>query len=166
MVYLLDANVLIDANRDYYSIERVPEFWDWLSHQGETDRVKVVQEIYDEVAAGNDELAKWIKSTAVKKSLLLNEAANPSIVQQVIATGYQLAAPTDIQLETMGSDPFLIAYAVDQSDRQIVTTEASKPSKQGANRHIPDVCNAVNVTCCNTFQMLRDLDFRTSWRPS
>ena len=30
MLYLLDANVLIDANRDYYQIERVPEFWEWL----------------------------------------------------------------------------------------------------------------------------------------
>ena len=30
VLYLLDANVLIDANRDYYPIHRVPEFWDWL----------------------------------------------------------------------------------------------------------------------------------------
>lgn len=34
MLYLLDANVLIDANRDYYPISRVPEFWDWLVHLG------------------------------------------------------------------------------------------------------------------------------------
>ncbi len=30
MLYLLDANVLIDADRDYYPIDRVPEFWDWI----------------------------------------------------------------------------------------------------------------------------------------
>ncbi|MCY4508918.1 MAG: DUF4411 family protein [Acidobacteria bacterium] len=30
MLYLLDANVLIDAHRDYYPLGRVPEFWDWL----------------------------------------------------------------------------------------------------------------------------------------
>lgn len=30
MLYLLDANVIIDANRDYYPLERVPEFWAWL----------------------------------------------------------------------------------------------------------------------------------------
>ena len=35
MLYLLDSNVLIDANRDYYPIERVPEFWDWLVAMGE-----------------------------------------------------------------------------------------------------------------------------------
>ena len=35
MRYLLDANVLIDADRDYYPLGRVPEFWDWLLHQSE-----------------------------------------------------------------------------------------------------------------------------------
>jgi len=30
LLYLLDANVLIAANRDYYPLGRVPEFWDWL----------------------------------------------------------------------------------------------------------------------------------------
>ena len=30
MLYLLDANVFIDANRDYYPLDRFPEFWDWL----------------------------------------------------------------------------------------------------------------------------------------
>ncbi len=39
MLYLLDANTLIDAKRDYYPIERIPEFWDWLIHQGEQDKV-------------------------------------------------------------------------------------------------------------------------------
>ena len=34
VLYLLDANVLIDANRDYYPIERVPEFWEWLAEMG------------------------------------------------------------------------------------------------------------------------------------
>ena len=31
LLYLLDANVLIDAHRDYYPLGRVPEFWDGLS---------------------------------------------------------------------------------------------------------------------------------------
>ena len=34
VLYLLDANVLIDANRDYYPVARVPEFWDWLLEMG------------------------------------------------------------------------------------------------------------------------------------
>ena len=48
-LYLLDANVLIDANRDYYPIERVPEFWDWLLEMGRNGSVKVPEEIVDEI---------------------------------------------------------------------------------------------------------------------
>ena len=57
MLYLLDANVLIEANRDYYPIDRVPEFWDWLIAVGESVRVKVPLEIYEEVTDGNDAVA-------------------------------------------------------------------------------------------------------------
>lgn len=46
MLDLLDANVLIDANRDYYPIERVPEFWEWLADLGECGLTKVPPEIY------------------------------------------------------------------------------------------------------------------------
>ena len=48
MLHLLDANVLIDANRDYYPISRVPEFWEWLTHVAEKGKTKVPVEIYDE----------------------------------------------------------------------------------------------------------------------
>ncbi len=49
VLYLLDACVLIDANRDYYPIERVPEFWEWLLEMGKLDRIKIPQEFYEEV---------------------------------------------------------------------------------------------------------------------
>ena len=41
VLYLLDANVLIDANRDYYPIARVPEFWDWLLEMGRLGRIRI-----------------------------------------------------------------------------------------------------------------------------
>ena len=61
MLYLLDANVLIDANRDYYPIERVPEFWAWLAHTAENDLVKIPLEVHEEIKVGNDSMATWAK---------------------------------------------------------------------------------------------------------
>ena len=58
MINILDANVLIDADRDYYPIERVPEFWEWLAALGEQGLVKVPQEVYEAVTGGNDALAQ------------------------------------------------------------------------------------------------------------
>ena len=164
MLYLLDANVLIDANRDYYPITRVPEFWEWLIHEGAEGRVKIPLEVYEEIKDGNDELAGWAKESETEESLLLDENADADVVARVVDEGYA-ADLTDDEVEQLGRDPFLIAYGLSQpGGRTVVTTEGSKPGRQRANRHIPDVCRAQGVECCNTFTFMRALDFRTGWR--
>ena len=164
MIYLLDANVLIDANRDYYATDRVPEFWEWLVHQGQANTVKIAIEIYEEIKEGNDQLALWAKEDAVETAMLLNEAADPELVAKVTEEGY---APdlTDDEIEKIGRDPFLLSYAMtDVDDRTIVTTEVSKPRRQRANRHIPDVCDTFGLPCRNTFEFVRELNFSTNWQ--
>ena len=52
MIYLLDASVLITAAATFYKLDRVPEYWEWLKHHAQQGRVKMPQEIYDEVAKG------------------------------------------------------------------------------------------------------------------
>lgn len=79
----------------------------------------------------------------------------------MVSTGY---APdlSDLELNKVGRDPFLIAYALAKRDeRWVITNEASKPTKQRANRHIPDVCKTLHVSCDNTFFLIRTLDFHT-----
>jgi len=164
VLYLLDANVLIDANRDYYPITRVPEFWDWLVHHGAAGHVKIPREVYEEIAGGDDDLGKWAKRPEVKKAILLDEEADVSLVSGVVNKGYA-SDLTDDEIEKVGRDPFLIAYAlVAPTDRCIVTTEVSRPTKQRANRKIPDVCEDLDLQCCNTFEFTRSLDFKTGWR--
>ena len=159
MLYLIDANVLIDANRDYYPTDRVPEFWDWLVAMGRRGRVKVPLEIYEEIIAGNDALVDWLKDN--KNAMLLDESVSADLVANVVDRGYANDL-TDDELEIMGRDPFLIAYALaDLGRRCIVTTEASRPNRRRANRHIPDVCSDFDILCIDTFQLIRTLDFRT-----
>lgn len=164
MLYLLDANVLIDSNRDYYPIERVPEFWEWLAYVGEQGFVKIPIEVYEEIKVGHDSLATWVKEDSIENALLLKENADVSIVSNVIDNGY---APdlTDIEIEKIGRDPFLVAYGlVSKNDRCVVTTEVSKPSTQRANRRIPDVCTQLGIQSCNTFAFVRTLNFATNWK--
>lgn len=164
MLYMLDANVLIDANRDYYPIGRVPEFWEWIVHNGTKGHVKIPIEVYEEIKDGKDNLAKWAKDPEVNEALLLNEESDPSIVARVVNDGY---APdlTDEEVEKVGRDPFLMAYALAApGDRCIVTTERSKPKRQRANRHLPDVCVELRIPSCNTFELVVALDFTTRWK--
>lgn len=145
MLYLLDANVLIDANRDYYPISRVPEFWAWLQHHGTCNFVKIPLEAFEELKIGTDGISAWARDADVAISFLLDEEVDPTQVAMVIDQGY---APdlTDDEVENLGRDPFLAAYAlVEPSGRCIVTTERSRPSRQRANRHLPDVCDALGL---------------------
>lgn len=166
MLYLLDANVLIDANRDYYPIQRVPEFWDWLVHVGGSSSVKIPIEIYEEIKDGKDDLSTWSKIHQTEISLLLAEEADPSLVAHVIDQGYAKDL-TDDEVEKIGRDPFLVAFGL-ASPGQIcvVTTEVSRPKRQRANRHLPDVCADLDVDCYNTFEFVRRLDFNTNWQSS
>lgn len=166
MLFLLDANVLIDANRDYYAIKSVPEFWEWLVYHGEQGNVKIPIEIYEELTNGDDDLADWAKRSETKTALLLEEDVEVSLVQRILREGY---APdlNDTEVAQLGRDPFFIAYALNRtSDNQrcIVTTESSKPSKNRANRHIPDVCGSFGIPCCNSYEFFKALGFRTNWR--
>ena len=163
MLYLLDANVLIAANRDYYPLGRVPEFWDWLADRGAKQRTKIPLEMYEEVLAGQkDDLTVWLKQNRV--ALLLDEKVDRRLVAQVTDAGYA-ADLKDVEVERLGRDPFLIAYALADPDRRtVVTTEVSRPSKRRANRHIPDVCEDLKVHHCNTYEFIKALDFTTGWR--
>ena len=168
MVYLLDANVLITAHHLYYPVEAVPEFWDWLVHMGNAGEIKMPIETLEEVKDGSNDaerdlLFAWIQDDAKKAAILFDEDVQPALVQRVTA---QYAPDlTDDELEAIGRDPFLIAHALaDPGNRCVVTTEASKRRQQRQNRRIPDVCADVGVQCCDTFTMLRALQFSTRWR--
>ncbi|GJG86828.1 DNA-binding protein [Gemmatimonadetes bacterium T265] len=164
MLYLLDANVLIDAARDYYPIARVPEFWEWLLAQAMLDRVAMPEETYEEASGSKDELGEWLRRSAVKSALVYPSDVAAEVVQRVVAEGYARDL-TDVEIEKLGRDPFLIAHALSASPRAcVVTTEASKPKQTRANRHVPDVCRQFQLESCNTFELVRRLDFSTGWR--
>ena len=163
MVYVIDANVLIDANRDYYPRERVPEFWNWLLELCRIGDALVPKEIYDEVVPPghkDDDLIEWMNKNGA--DIVLAESALPSTVDRVIRDGYRLNA-TSTDLEAMGSDPALIAYALGHSpSRAVVTTERPKPGLTSRNRKVQDVCRDIGVECVHTYEFIRRLDFRTA----
>lgn len=169
MIFLLDASTLITANAQYYQIDRVPEFWDWLLHQAENGLVKMPLEIYEEVQEGPDDQEKdqlfgWISEDTVRKALVLPEDADPGLVDHVTRNGYAEDL-TDTEIDQIGRDPFLIASALlDPSNRVVVTAEVSQPKKIRQNRKIPDVCTSFGIRSVDIFGLVRELDFRTSWK--
>ena len=166
MLHLIDANAIIDAKDLYFAMDQVPEFWDWLIHQGQEGRVKIPTEIFEEISPGRDKddpFYQWRKDKATAEALVLNEEADEDTVRRILTEGY---APdlNDNEIEQIGRDPFLIAYALAADDRTVVSTEVSKPTLIRQNRRLPDVCSRFGVRCINTFQMNRALSWRTNWK--
>ena len=169
MLYLLDASMLITANKSYYPVDSVPEFWEWLLYMAEQGSVKIPLEIFEEIKDGPDNEEKdllfgWVQKLDVKNAILLVESVNVALVQKAITVGY---APdlTDTEVEQLGRDPFLVAYAMAAPDtRVVVTSEVSKPSKTRQNRRLPDVCNGLGTKWCDPFALNRVLGFRTDWK--
>ncbi len=164
MLYLLDANVLIDADRDYYPIHRVPQFWAWILDNARKDRIRVCREVLSEItlprikSKKDDRLTDWAEEYS--SILLLPETPDRARVSYVLDKGY---APdlSESEIQGLGADPYLIAYAAAaRTERCIVTCEVSKPNKKGKNRRIPDVCTRLEVQVCDTFKLIRTLDFK------
>lgn len=165
MLYLLDADTLIKADHTYYPLQRFPVFWEWLLYHSKIGNMKVPQERFDEVTAGRGELVDWLSDKERKEALLLPGVVDQTLLTQVIEQGY---APDldEMELVTVGKDPFLIAYGlVSVADRTVVSFEVSAPAKQRANRKIPDVCAGFGLKCITMFDLIKALDFTTNWTP-
>ncbi len=160
MLYLLDANVLISAHNDYYPIDRIPQFWKWLTREGVAGHAKIPYEIYEEITGKKDDLlAQWIAEEETRDVLMLDEEANMDIYNQVIDQAY---APDLNEAETrqIGRDPFLVAYALMGSERCVVTKEVRKPKSKRGNRKVPNACEDFEVPWMTDFEFYRERDFR------
>jgi len=158
-LHLVDANVLIRAHADYYPIDRIRPFWEWLLAMAEAGRIKTPREIYEEIAGSPDLLGQWLRRPEVRKAIILPEPTDGATVAAVISRGY---APdlNDVEVEKIGRDPFLVAAALGDAGRIVVTREVSSPKKERANRKLPDVCMTMGVPWMNDFDLWRKLDFR------
>lgn len=163
-MHLLDANVLIRADADFYPLDRIPQFWEWLIQKGEDGDVKIPAEIHDEIAAGTDALADWVAAADVKAALLLDEAPDPVLVRQVLNDGYQAQDENfnDGELLKIGRDAFLVAYGLAYGDRVIVTREVTKRTKRLGATKLPDACDDCRVRWTTDYEMYRLLNFNLS----
>lgn len=160
MQYLIDADVLIRASLDYYPIDRIPQFWDWILKKAGEGHIKMTRENHGEVLGHDDAVKRWINQQEVKDLLIFDEEVDFDLLKRVFDVGYA-ADLTDDELAKIGKDPFPIAYALkDVNNRCVVTKERSAPSKERANRKIPDVCRSLGVRCISDFVLYEELDFR------
>ena len=149
--YLLDANVFIQAKNLHYGFDFCPAFWDWLDEQNRVGKVFSVEQVGDEILAGDDELARWARQ---RPGMFLppDETMVPSLgalSRWASSAGYE---PAGVAVFLQAADYYLVAQA-HAHDYVVVTHEIFSPSTKRIK--IPNACIDVGVKCTTPYQMLR-----------
>lgn len=160
--YVLDANVFMQAHRQWYRFSFCQGFWAFLIQQQQAGILTSIDRVKDEISPG-DALHNWVKSTA-PKSLFANSKSTvvgkkyAEIVTWVMQSDKYLPAAKD---EFMGEpDGWVMAFALAHG-LTVVTHEV--PSAQKKRVKMPDVCLHFNIDYCTTFKMLEDLKMSLKW---
>lgn len=161
-VYVLDANVFIQAARHYYAFDIVPAFWQALIDHASNRRLLSIDRVRRESQRGKDELAQWADSTFLTwfASTDQNDVvqAYGQIMRWAQAQGqFTDAAKAEFAREE-NADGWVVAYA--QTRGYVVVTHEQLDPKIRRRIKIPNACQASSVPYIDTFQMLRELGVR------
>ena len=152
-MYLVDANILIEAKNRYYAFDIAPGFWTWLERAHASAQVCSIDAVRDELLEGYDELADWARATPSFFRPVDQSAANnfSGLSRWAASRSYTPAALAGFTGNN--ADYLLVAYARGHANT-VVTHEKPQPKAQ-RRVLIPDACEAMSVAYVDTFQMLR-----------
>ncbi len=165
-VYILDANVFIEAKRRYYAFDLCPGFWDALLWHQARGEVMSIDRVKKELERGKDDLTEW----AISK---MPEICFASTDDQAVVDRYREIVgwvqiqshflPEAIAEFAQSPDGWLIAYA--KATGNVLVTHEVLAKDARKNVPIPNVCEALGVNFTDTFEMLKNLRARFNWQP-
>lgn len=125
MIYLLDANTLIEAKNRYYGMTICPGYWSWILRSHGKGLLVSIETVGDELKRGNDELAQWAKHNAALFLPVSGANIQAAFVRVATHVASQTAQMKAGALDEFlgGADPWLIATAKTLPDSVVVTHE-------------------------------------------
>lgn len=159
-VYLLDANVFIEASRRYYAFDLVPRFWTVLAELGRAKRLCSIDRIDVELQKGRDQLAEWAARDFADSFVSTDEDDIVNRYREVMTWAASQAQFTDAAKDEFArvADGWLVAYG--KAKNCIVVTQEQFSPDVRRRVLIPNACNGVGVEYLDTFEMLRRLGVR------
>jgi len=152
-MYLVDANVLIEAKNRYYAFDIAPGFWMWLDRAHAQGTVFSIERVGEELRRGDDELAEWankhrkffypIDQQTTSFFTPLSSWAQSQNFTQAALNGFS----------ANDADYLLVAFAAAHTCTVVTHESAGSGSRKRVK--IPDACEALDVAWVNTFEMLR-----------
>jgi len=164
--YLVDASVLMEAHRRYYRFGVCPGFRDCLAWHHKQGVISSIDRVRKEAEEGKDELRQWVKSKcpATFFESTTTKAAGDRYGKVISWAGEQKRyLPEALAKFATAADGWLVAYAGEHG-LTIVTQEVSAPESKKEVK-ITDMCDAFEVPCIDTFEMLEKLGAQFTWKP-
>lgn len=155
-MYLLDANIFIEAQNRYYSFDIVPAFWDWMDSVFGPD-FGTIRPVRDELLGKGDELDKWMAERKDESWILAvddeeTQVLFGEIASELVGSGRYHEAGVAQFLD--GADPWLVAKA-QVLGATIVTHEV--PNAQCRRRvPLPNLCQERGINFIDTFDAMRN----------
>jgi Domain of unknown function (DUF4411) len=162
-LYLVDANVLIEAKNRYYAFDIAPGFWAWLDYAHTQELACSIDAVRDELLDGSDELSEWTKRNKGFLRSIDEGTTHHFPILATWANSRDFKPSAIAEFTGNNADYLLVAYAREHQ-HVVVTHERSRPNARGRVL-IPDACIAMGVTTSDTFQMLRQTGARLDLSP-
>jgi hypothetical protein len=164
-VYWIDTGVLVQNRRKFHRRERSKDFWIWIDKQIADGRIKMPERVYAEIVKGNDWLVGWVKARADNGLCVYADKLTQTqytMVADHVETHPKKRDGHQKDRSLGGADLWVIAHALaNKAQRHVVVSQEDKDKGDGDHRvKIPSVCDAMGVTCYDTFQMLDKLKAR------
>ncbi|MBN1322413.1 MAG: DUF4411 family protein [Methanotrichaceae archaeon] len=159
-IYVLDANIFIEAYRHYYSFDIAPTFWIMLIENAKNGQVLSIDLIEDELKRGKDKLAEWASGSFHKFFASTDGKEVTDAYRKIMVWSQGQAQFTDAAKAEFASvpDSWLVAFALAKG--YVVVTHEQFSSDAKVKIKIPNACKAFGVEYVDTFQMIRALGVR------
>lgn len=158
-VFVLDADVFIEAAKRYYAFDIVPLFWDTLVDLAEAGRVRSIDRVKDQLDKGNDGLKEWADG---QYESFFEPTADPQVlhvyskIMNWAQKQGQFSDAAKAELANEGNaDPWLVACSATRGC--VLVTEEKLNTTIKRKIPIPNICTAFGVSYTDTFGMLRQL---------
>lgn len=158
MIYLLDANTLIEAKNKHYGMDFCPAYWEFLDNEAGKTTLASIDMVLGELEEYGDSLSEWSKER--EESLFIVHSESEDIQKKFIEIAdyvnqHKIYSESEKARFLSGADPWLIA-AGNVLGASIVTHEALVPSNSTKVK-IPNVAKEFNVSWIDPFEMIRGL---------
>jgi predicted nucleic acid-binding protein len=155
--YCLDANVLIQAWQKYYSPRICPTYWDMLDYLGTQNIIFMPEMVYDEFVRTDDELSEWLKTSQIPIKKIDEQVTK--CLKDIYSADPNHKFLVDNTKARSLADPWVIAHAL--REKAVVVTKEEKVTALNSTKiKIPNVCDKMNVTWINDFQLIEELGIK------